>query len=124
MPFVAYEEISKKIAVSIAKVLADETLFAAIEKDASVIIRDRTGQAIPETVEARDPSLDWVVLASAWIIQYIASNHVTGQSDAAEARVKNQYAEALKILDAHPYRQDKAVTNAKPAFGCMEGLYT
>lgn len=123
MGFVSVEEVLPHVAVSIKKVLADTTTFTALETECAKIIRDKTGQPIPENGAARPDSADWVVLPAAWIIQYMASNQTSGNNAESEARHKNQYTEAIKILDAHPLRQEKSPGVKTPRKGCIEGMY-
>ncbi len=123
MPFVSFEEVSPHVAGGVKIILADPTTFAALEMECAKIIRDKTGQAIPATIADRGDSADWVILPAAWIIQYVASNHLSKTSPELEARFKTQYGEAIRILESHPLRQEKAGGGKFSRNGCIEGMY-
>lgn len=122
MQLVTLEEIKPHIRKSIAAVLADPALFAAIEAECAKIIRDRTGMTLPETPNDRSSSADWVILPMAWLMQAIAANQVISQNEKFEDYVRNQYNDAMKIIDKHAF-QAKTATTISARCGYIEGMY-
>ncbi len=125
MGLVAIEEVETEITPSCLTALRKDGVFAAVEKKAAILIRDRTGLAIPESPNDRAESADWSVLASAWIIQYIVSAQVSNLNPELSKAIRDKYTDALKILDAHPAEQKKSDGSQQiVTLGEIEGMYT
>lgn len=124
MGFVAIEEVETEISNVCLIALRKDGAFAAVEKKAAILIRDRTGQAIPESPASRPESADWVVLPAAWIIQYIISGRTDNISPETAKSIRDKYTDALKILDAHPAQATNSDGSQQfSTLGEIEGVY-
>jgi hypothetical protein len=96
MPFVELSQVENLINENIKKKLqAAPAVFAQIENEAAIIIRDTLNIEIPEDAADAD---DFVVVPAAYIINKLCSNMINSQSEESMRDINKNYELALEML--------------------------
>ena len=117
MPFATLDKVKPLIPESVATVLSRNDLFTTLEAEAAKLVRDLTGEEIPESA---NDAPDWVLTPMAWIITKLTLPKLSNYPPEFAQGIASDYKAALSILSEHHKAEvDKSTGSAQ--VGAIDG---